>query len=59
PIPAPVARIANHHRWQLLVKGTSANLLHRFVEDLTSGQKPVSAKSHVRITLDVDPFYLM
>lgn len=59
PIEAPLSRIANHHRWQILVKSPNPSLLHQFVYDLTLGQRAVPAGRHIKVTVDVDPFFLM
>ncbi|GAB6906606.1 primosomal protein N' [Desulfosarcina cetonica] len=59
PIEAPLARIANHHRWQLLVKSAHATRLHQFVHELVLGQKAPTIRSGVRVVIDVDPLFLM
>jgi primosomal protein N' (replication factor Y) len=59
PIEAPLARIANRHRWQLLVFGPSVGGLHPFVHELILGRRAVPVSRGVRVSIDVDPFFLM
>lgn len=59
PIEAPLSRIANRYRWQLLIKGPYVNRLHGFVQDLLFGPKAVAGKSGIRVSIDVDPLFLM
>jgi primosomal protein N' (replication factor Y) len=58
PIEAPLSRIANQHRWQILIKGSSTADLHRFVHDLLDGPG-VPARRQIKVIVDVDPFFLM
>lgn len=55
PIPAPVARLRGHHRWQILVKAVSAEAGRRTVamtfEELEGGKW----KGPVKFDVDVDP----
>jgi primosomal protein N' (replication factor Y) len=59
PIEAPLARIANQYRWQLLLKHDKVKVLHRFVRELLFGPHSPSRKSDVSIAVDVDPLFLM
>lgn len=59
PIEAPLARIANYHRWQILIKSPSIAGLHRFVHELTAGPDAPPAGRRIRVVVDVDPFFLM
>ncbi|WP_319407535.1 primosomal protein N' [uncultured Desulfosarcina sp.] len=59
PIEAPLSRIANHHRWQILLKSPDTAKLHRFANELILGHHSASAGSGVKVTVDVDPFFLM
>ncbi|MGB5986894.1 MAG: primosomal protein N', partial [Desulfobacterales bacterium] len=58
PIEAGIARIANRHRWQILLKASAVASLHRFAREVLFGHPIVSADREVRVTADVDP-YLM
>ena len=44
PIEAPLSRIADHFRWQLLLKSAHAGALHRFARGLPF-QPAISGKS--------------
>ncbi|MCP4746776.1 MAG: primosomal protein N' [Desulfobacteraceae bacterium] len=59
PIEAPLSRIAEKYRWQLLVKGPRAGSLHKMMHELIFGKANVLEKSTVEISLDVDPVFLM
>jgi primosomal protein N' (replication factor Y) len=59
PIEAPIARIAGQFRWQIIVKSADTGRLHRFVRQLTGGAGSAFGKRHVRVIVDVDPFFLM
>lgn len=59
PIEAPLARIANHHRWQMLLKGANANVTKRFMKRLMSEHREVFNQRYATITVDVDPVFLL
>ncbi len=59
PIEAPLARIANRYRWQLLAKSPGVAQLHGFVRELLLGPRGLPAKSGVSVSVDVDPLFLM
>ncbi len=59
PIEAPLARIANHHRWQLLVSSPDTATLHRFVHELVLGDRAMPVDRQIRMSVDVDPFFMM
>ncbi|MFZ1984016.1 MAG: primosomal protein N', partial [Desulfatitalea sp.] len=59
PIEAPLQRIADHYRWQLLIKGSRVGPLHQFVRRLLFGPHAVAGKSDVSVSVDVDPVFLM
>ncbi len=59
PIEAPLARIANRHRWQLLISSSDIGELHRMVHDLIQGPDAAAAGRGIRVSVDVDPFFLM
>lgn len=59
PIEAPLYRIADHYRWQLLAKHPRADVLHRFVHRLLFGADAPAGSSGVGVTVDVDPVFLM
>jgi primosomal protein N' (replication factor Y) len=59
PLEAPLSRIANHHRWQILIKSPDTTLLHRFAYDLTLDRRATPTGRQVKVSVDVDPFFLM
>ena len=58
PIEAPLSRIANRYRWQLLISSPDAGP-HRFVRELITGRRAVAPERSIRVSVDVDPFFLM
>ena len=59
PIEAPLSRIANRHRWQLLISSADIAGLHRLVRELMQGPNAVATSRDIRVSVDVDPFFLM
>ena len=59
PIEAPLARIANRHRWQILIKSADTAGLHRFAHELIRFHRRSPAVRNIKVTVDVDPFFLM
>ena len=55
PVPAPLARVAGRHRWQMLFKGVTFKALRRVLSrvqaDVYAGRLPRG----VQVTIDVDP----
>ncbi len=58
PAPAPIDRIRDRYRWQVLLKGTESVLLHKVCEKLLDKQS-VFTKGDIRIAIDVDPESMM
>jgi primosomal protein N' (replication factor Y) len=59
PIESPLSRIAKRYRWQLIVKSNAVELLHQFVRSLIFDNKFHLSNKHVRVAVDVDPFFMM
>jgi primosomal protein N' (replication factor Y) len=59
PIEASLARIADRHRWQILIKGLSARELHQFVRRLLSNNPSLFNAGSVQVVIDVDPVFMM
>lgn len=59
PIEAPVARIKDRFRWQLLLKGRHSAPLHRSVRRLLAAIHAGGLDRSVRIRVDVDPQKMM
>ena len=58
PIEAPISRIAGRFRWQLLLKGAKVPALRRGVRRLREERSELFAPPGVRVTVDVDPFFM-
>ena len=58
PAPAPLARLREQYRFQILVRGATAKIRHRFLADwLPKVQK--AAPAGLRLTADIDPYHFM
>ena len=58
PAPAPLAKKANQHRMQLLLKSPSRQKLHASLTQLRAGLSHNKLARRVRWSLDVDPMDL-
>ena len=59
PIEAPLHRIANQFRWQMLLKGPAVVPLHRFVRELLAHKEVQANRGRIHVGVDVDPVFLM
>jgi primosomal protein N' (replication factor Y) len=59
PAPAPLTRLRDNYRWQLLIKGKKLEALHTFLHRLEGEIGGLSKAGKVRIVIDVDPEYMM
>ena len=59
PIEASLPKIARQYRWQILLKGLSAKLLHQFVKQLLFKNRLIFSNRSVKVVVDVDPFFMM
>jgi primosomal protein N' (replication factor Y) len=59
PIEAPVARIKDRFRWQLLLKGRRSAVLHGMVQAVMVALEDSGSGRQVRIRVDVDPLKMM
>lgn len=59
PIEAPLHRIANQFRWQMLLKGPAVVPLHRFVRELLAHKEVQTNRGGIHVGVDVDPVFLM
>ncbi len=59
PAPAPLARLRDKYRWQLLIKGKKLEALHTFLYRLEGEIATLSKGGKVKISIDVDPEYMM
>ena len=55
PVPAPLGRLANRHRFQLMLIGQDRRSLHRCLSALDRSKAP----SKLRWSIDVDPYDAM
>ncbi len=55
PAPAPLPKIKNQYRWQLLIKTKSIIGTSGLIRKLLEEEKTSKPKTAVRITVDVDP----
>jgi len=59
PAPAPLTRLRDKYRWQLLIKCNKFEVLHTFLHKLEGEIATLSKAGKVRIAIDVDPEYMM
>jgi len=59
PIEAPLHRIANQFRWQMLLKWPAVVPLHRFVRELLAHKEVQANRGRIHVGVDVDPVFLM
>ena len=59
PAEAPLPKIAKHYRWQILLKGRSADPLHRFLHHLIFDNPALMQGREVKVVVDVDPIYML
>ncbi|MFO7838364.1 MAG: primosomal protein N' [Desulfosalsimonadaceae bacterium] len=59
PIEAPLSRIAGRYRWQILLKSSRVQPLHRFTHALLFENRALACGKGVQITVDVDPILMM
>jgi primosomal protein N' (replication factor Y) len=52
PVPAPLARVANRSRFQLMLLGESRRALHGAIDRLHLPQRT----AQVRWSIDIDPY---
>lgn len=58
PAPAPIDRIRDRYRWQVLLKGETSSQLHVACRQVLENQ-PSLARGDIRIAVDVDPDSMM
>ncbi|KPK00597.1 MAG: primosomal protein N' [Desulfobacterales bacterium SG8_35] len=59
PAPAPLTRLRDRYRWQLLIKGKKLEALHAFLHRLEREIATLSKAGKLWISIDVDPEYMM
>ena len=59
PIEAPLAKIANQYRWQILLKGAGVKPIRRFMHRMMFENAHLFNNRQVKVTVDIDPFFMM
>ncbi len=59
PAPAPLERLRNRYRWQILLASTSVAALHQVVRQLVTSWRTTRAARTVRLVVDVDPVSML
>ena len=59
PIEAPLAKIASHFRWHMLLKSGDAQPLHDVVHQLLLKHPSVVNRRDIKTSIDVDPVFMM
>ena len=59
PSPSPIYKVRNRFRWQMLIKSSNLNMLHKFSKQLISLFSHSKQIGRVNISVDVDPFSFM
>jgi len=59
PAPAPLSKIKNQHRWQLLIKTKSIISVSNLIRKTLEQEKNAKKKQAVRITVNVDPMDML
>lgn len=59
PVAAPLARIKQQYRWQILLKGKSVEALHGLVTTLSTRMESHLPKREVRVVFDIDPVNML
>lgn len=58
PAPCPIDRIRDRYRWQVLLKGNDASVLHKICSHVIEHYSTLT-KGDIRISVDVDPESMM
>jgi primosomal protein N' (replication factor Y) len=56
PAPAPIEKLRNRYRWQLLLKGKQSSILLEFANQ---SRRFAPRSRHVRLHIDVDPYSML
>ncbi|MBW2108602.1 MAG: primosomal protein N' [Deltaproteobacteria bacterium] len=59
PVAAPLARLKQRYRWQMLLKGTDIRALHTLAGLFAESSLYTHHSNKVRVTLDVDPVSML
>ncbi len=59
PSAAPFAKMRGKFRWQMIAKGKSSQLLHRFAQELRRPLELYAKGKGVNLDIDVDPVFIL
>ncbi len=59
PAPAPLERLRNRYRWQVMLTSPHVGPLHRVIRDVVSTARAASATRGIRLVVDVDPVSML
>jgi primosomal protein N' (replication factor Y) (superfamily II helicase) len=59
PIEAPMAKIAQNYRWQILIKSVKSSPLHGFINRLVHQNSPWLTNRRITVVIDVDPYMML
>jgi primosomal protein N' (replication factor Y) len=59
PAPAPLMRLRDRFRWQILLKSEKLELLHGFMNTFQKEFTTFNKAGKIKISIDVDPEYMM
>ena len=59
PIEATLPKIAQHYRWQILLKSSHFRVLHDFMGRLLAEHPAPFSGRNVRVVVDVDPYFML
>ena len=59
PAQAPLEKIKDNYRWQVLLKGRTSGPMHRWVEEARTALWKAAREKGVRVSVDVDPMDML
>jgi primosomal protein N' (replication factor Y) len=59
PAPAPLERLRDRYRWQLIVSASSTRALHEVVRTIQTAWRASSEARTIRLVVDVDPVSML
>jgi primosomal protein N' (replication factor Y) len=59
PAPAPIERIKQRYRWQVVLKSTGLNEMRAAIASMRSQVTPYADREKVRIGIDIDPVNML
>jgi primosomal protein N' (replication factor Y) len=59
PVTAPLAKIGQRYRWQIILKAEQLKVLHLFVGQLEEMHPTFFRSRQIKVDIDVDPYLMM